>query len=152
MGKVKERSAGAVVFHENDVGREYLLLRFGTGHWGFPKGHLERGESAKQAAHREVEEETGIAEETQFVVDGFRESTEYRFRRGRTVVEKEVVFYLVEAQNRDVRLSAEHTDYIWVTYKEAYQRLVFDGPRRIIERAENHLSSRDPSETAPARD
>ncbi len=140
MGKVKEHSAGAVVFHEGPRGREFLLLRYGTGHWGFPKGHIEPGEEEKQAAHREVEEETGIPEELQFVVDGFRDTTEYRFRRGRTVVHKEVVFFLVQAHSQEVRLSVEHTDYLWCHYKEAWQRLVFDGPRRIIEGAEDHLN------------
>ena len=34
--------------------------RGGDGYWGFPKGHLEEGETPIQAAIREVQEETGF--------------------------------------------------------------------------------------------
>ncbi|HZJ10658.1 MAG TPA: NUDIX domain-containing protein [Trueperaceae bacterium] len=52
-----ERGAGGVVF--DDRGR-VLVLRHAGGNWVFPKGHLEPGETALQAALREVEEEAGV--------------------------------------------------------------------------------------------
>ena len=48
-------SGGAIVFREDTV----LMIRVGS-HWSFPKGHLEPGETASQAAMRETREETGI--------------------------------------------------------------------------------------------
>ena len=51
-------SAGAIVFRNDTV----LMIRVGS-RWSFPKGHLEPGETAKQAAVRETKEETGISAE-----------------------------------------------------------------------------------------
>ena len=39
-----------------------LVIRDRYGQWGLPKGHLEDGESSKQAALREVNEETGLSD------------------------------------------------------------------------------------------
>lgn len=49
--------AGGVVF---DPGRRVLLLEHVSGHWVFPKGHVEQGETQLQAALREVAEEAGV--------------------------------------------------------------------------------------------
>ena len=59
---VDETSAGGlVVDHASGtaavIGR---LDRRGRLLWSLPKGHIEAGETAEQAAVREVEEETGI--------------------------------------------------------------------------------------------
>ena len=51
-------SAGAIVFRNDTV----LMIRVGS-RWSFPKGHLEPGETARQAAVRETREETGISAE-----------------------------------------------------------------------------------------
>ncbi|TSC78157.1 MAG: ADP-ribose pyrophosphatase [Parcubacteria group bacterium Gr01-1014_33] len=67
-----ERSAGAVIFRETKKGREYLLLQHTDeadkktgksklGHWDFPKGHIEKGETTEKTVRREVKEETGVA-------------------------------------------------------------------------------------------
>ncbi len=49
-------SAGGIVFHKNSI----LLLKRSSGLWVLPKGRVEKGESSKEAAIREVKEETGI--------------------------------------------------------------------------------------------
>ncbi|MHB1005946.1 MAG: NUDIX domain-containing protein [Chloroflexota bacterium] len=51
------RQAGCVVLHGNEV----VLRHTAAGHWVFPKGHVEPGETDEQAAVREVAEETGLA-------------------------------------------------------------------------------------------
>src|SRR3954465_5102063 len=63
---VDETSAGGLVvdhLHRTAalIGR---LDRRGRLLWSLPKGHIEVGETAEQAAVREVEEETGISGET----------------------------------------------------------------------------------------
>lgn len=133
--RVKERSAGAVVYRTTAEGPEYLLLRYGGGNWGFPKGHVEAGESDVQAAQREVMEETGIPIEAQNMMPGFEDDTDYRFRRGHVLVEKDVHFYLIQTSAQEVRLSHEHSGYAWLPYSQALARVSFEGPRRILQAA-----------------
>lgn len=140
--KVKERSAGAVVFSHTAEGPEYLLLRYGGGNWGFPKGHVEAGETDVVAAQREVAEETGIPIDQQRLLDGFEDDTDYRFRRGSTLVEKDVVFFLIESTQRDIKISHEHSGYAWLPYGQALARVSFDGPRRILQAAHAFLMER----------
>ena len=55
----REFSAGGVVLREGKVLLVEVENLKGEIVWTFPKGHLEEGESALEAALREVEEETG---------------------------------------------------------------------------------------------
>ena len=73
-----ERSAGVLLFRDDDAGvRRYLLLDYGS-HWDYPKGHVEPGEDDVTAARRELMEETGITQAD--FVDGFTREMTYVFR------------------------------------------------------------------------
>lgn len=48
-------SAGCICFRDDKV----LIIRY-FSHYSFPKGHIEEGETAEDAAMRETEEESGI--------------------------------------------------------------------------------------------
>lgn len=54
---MKTRSAGGVV--TNDEGEVLVVSQRGTS-WSLPKGHIDPGESALEAARREIYEESGI--------------------------------------------------------------------------------------------
>jgi 8-oxo-dGTP pyrophosphatase MutT (NUDIX family) len=56
-----ETSAGGVIVRWRGAVPYVLLIRDPYKHWGFPKGHLESGETPDAAALREVMEETGLA-------------------------------------------------------------------------------------------
>lgn len=62
-------AASAAIFR----GREVLLIQRGKGAlkgaWSLPGGHIEPGERARDAALREVREETGVEAEIQAFVD-----------------------------------------------------------------------------------
>lgn len=134
----RERSAGAVVFRrtaEDPPAPIYLLLQYAAGHWGFPKGHIEAGETEVDAAQREIEEETGILMHRQTFHFGFKDTNDYAFHRGRERVEKEVVLYIVETGDEPVQLSREHKDHAWLTFVEAEKRLSFDNTRETLRRA-----------------
>ena len=135
----EERAAGLVLYHGCRP-RRYLLLRHRNGeHWAFPKGRIEDGENAEQAARRETLEETGIG--TLEMVSGFQETSRYRLRRADETIDKSVVYYLAEVKATFVRLSREHTDSAWLVAEEARQALTFDEGRRILDRAEARLES-----------
>jgi bis(5'-nucleosidyl)-tetraphosphatase len=138
---VDERSAGAVVFYlEGSVEPEYLLLHYTAGHWDFPKGNIEAGETEKQAATREIREETGITGVEFF--DGFRMKIEYRYRHGGRLVQKEVVLFLARTHTRQVTLSHEHIGFTWKKFDDAIQQLSYRNATGLLLAAKDFLQER----------
>ena len=130
-----DKSCGVVLFNSDKV----LLLRHssissrGGGHWDFPKGHMDDGETEIQTALRELEEETGIAHIN--VIDGFRDTITYIFSGGREQIGKEVVFFIAITKESQVTLSHEHIDYSWLDFDSASLRLTYDNARQVLRNA-----------------
>lgn len=130
-------SCGAVVVRDTPQGRRFLMLR-AFGHWDFPKGLVEPGEEPKQAAIREVREETAL-DDLQFPWgDAFFESGPYS--RG-----KVARYYLALSRRGDVAIlpnpetgRPEHAEFRWVTLTEA-RRLALPRVRAVIDWVEKHL-------------
>ena len=137
-------SAGLVTFRRTADQIEYLILKHDQGHWAFPKGKVEQGETPEQAALRELKEETGL--DAQIVAD-FCEQYEYWFteRSGRRV-HKTVSIFLGNAPCGSVMLSPEHTDFAWLPFDRAHERLSYGNSQRILQRAHNVLMSLPPTE------
>jgi bis(5'-nucleosidyl)-tetraphosphatase len=127
---VDERSAGAVLFNTAGAEPEYLLLHYTAGHWDFPKGNIELGEEERQTAVREIMEETGISDVS--FIEGFQHVVSYRYRKGRRVVSKEVVFFLAQTGTKDVVISHEHIGYAWRKYDDAVKQLTFKNARNLL--------------------
>jgi 8-oxo-dGTP pyrophosphatase MutT (NUDIX family) len=137
---IEEISAGAVIYHDNTkIGtRKYLVLHYPAGHWDFPKGAVEKGETEEQAAIREIFEETGLR------VDGFipnfRKEIEYHYRRQSGLSHKRVVFFLANSDISTVRISFEHSGYEWLTFEQALRRLTFENAKNVLREANSLLS------------
>ncbi|MCD6576040.1 MAG: NUDIX domain-containing protein [Nanoarchaeota archaeon] len=136
---VREISAGAVIFRRVNGEPIYLLLHYGSGHWDFVKGHIEKGESEIQTVIRETKEETGIDDLK--IIDGFKERIKYFFHRGKEIVYKEVIFYLAETKKEKVKLSYEHIGYIWLPYEDAINILTFENAKNVLRKAHKYLSN-----------
>lgn len=134
---MREQSAGMVLFRGAGARRKYLLLHYPSGHWDFVKGRLEPGETEKEAAVREAEEETGITD-VEFV-DGFEERIEYVFERRGRKVRKGVTFFLAETRATRVTISDEHTGHAWAGYGAAVRMATFENARGVLERAAERL-------------
>ncbi len=145
----KEISAGAVVFRKEDNEIYYLLLHYKSGHWDFPKGHIEEGEKEKETVKREVKEETGI--EDIKIIEGFREWIKYVFRSTYDLDENEkskalwifkiVTFYLAETKTKKVKISFEHLGYKWLSYDEALEQVTFKKAKEILKKAHHYLTN-----------
>ncbi|MFZ5624041.1 MAG: NUDIX hydrolase [Gemmatimonadota bacterium] len=131
----REVSAGGIVFRRLPDGTtHYLLIRDSYGNWGFPKGHLEEGESPAEAALRETAEETGL---TPLVLHGPIRIIDWHFRfRGRHI-HKYCHFFLFESPEGEVRPQLEEgiTECRWVPLDEALATLSYDNARGVLRRA-----------------
>ncbi|MEM4598137.1 MAG: NUDIX domain-containing protein [Candidatus Diapherotrites archaeon] len=131
-----EKSAGAIVFF-GSMPRVFLVLHYAKGHWDFPKGHIEKGESEQEAMLRELQEETGLSGVN--ILDGFSERINYFFTENREKIKKDVVFFLVESKTKNIRLSDEHVGYEWLPYEEAFKRITFRNSAEVLKKAKDFV-------------
>ena len=133
-----EKSAGAIVFRRNKKVK-YLLIQYGLGHWEFPRGLIEKGESLENTARREIKEEVGI-EDIRFI-SGFKEWIKFFFKlKGKNIM-KIATFLLAETKTEKVKLSYEHKDYAWLDYQEALNRLTFENSKEVLKKANAYLGT-----------
>ena len=138
---MEERSAGAVVFRDGPAGERIYLLLQNAGHWDFPKGGRERGESEVETVLREVGEETGLKDVR--LISGFRRVIEYFYRRNGANVHKEVTYLLARSAGGEVKISKEHQGFAWYSYDAAMKRASYDNSRRILGDAEAFIRTQD---------
>ncbi len=131
----KEKSCGALVVRDKGEKPELLLLKHKYGgHWSFPKGHVEAGETEVQTALREVKEETGLTIE---LLKGFRQSVEYYPKPN---VKKQVVYFLGYAQQWDaVPQEEEISEIRWVLLEDAHKIVTFRNDKFLINKAKMHV-------------
>jgi len=133
-----ESSCGAVVFRNFDSVRKFLLIKNKrSSHWGFPKGHIEKGETKIDTAKREVLEETGLHIN---IFDGFEMSSDYKIA-GR--VEKNVTIFLASTYDTNTVIQEQEIeDYIWLEYAQALDMLKFENDKAILKSAQVFLTNK----------
>jgi bis(5'-nucleosidyl)-tetraphosphatase len=134
---IEETSAGIVLFRKENDENLFLLLHYPSGHWDFVKGKMEKNESHTETAVRETREETGITD-IKFV-EGFEEWIEYNFQFQKELVNKKVVFFLAETKTKDIKISHEHQNFIWLNYIDAMEKTTFDNAKTVLSKAQKKL-------------
>jgi len=129
-------SAGVVVYFKRKDKVEFLLLKHPGGHWDFPKGRIEKGETKIQAAERELFEEAGVRAK---IHEKFEHSFEYFFTQDGELAKKTVYFFLGKAVYKHVTISFEHVDYAWLEYEDAYERVTYDNAKELLKEANKFL-------------
>lgn len=131
----REFSAGGIVSR----GPRLLLVRVrnlrGERVWTFPKGHLEKGETAAAAALREVQEETGWRCRLTQAGRGPFMSARYRFARGKDLVSKRVAWYRMEPLAKVGRPDAREVLAVrWAGTAGAARLLRYPSDVKLLER------------------
>lgn len=147
-----EKSVGGVIYRRENNKILYLLVRYRSLQWDFPKGHVEQGESEEQTMRREVREETGI--EDVDILPGFRMSARYyylakgnekkeRLSAGKGIrIFKRAVYFAGETKTEEVKIDFENKGYVWLDYESALKKLGNSGSKKILSAVEKVLSQR----------
>ena len=133
-----ERSCGAVVYTERDGQRRYVLVK--GGYVGLPKGHMEKGESERETAVREIQEETCV--KTQ-IVPGFRRVVTYHMPNGN---DKRVVYFLARFSQQYAHQNPEEfLKVMELGYHDALHALTFENDRVTLRAAERFIRRKEMS-------
>jgi 8-oxo-dGTP pyrophosphatase MutT (NUDIX family) len=127
------RQAGSIVFRLDGKKPRVLLVtaRRNPGNWIFPKGHIEKGETAEAAALRETREEAGVVA-TVIAPAGI---LEYGFLGAKARVE-----YFLLQFTREAGPPEDGRQRIWCDVEDALDRLSYKNTRRMLRRAWEQLT------------
>ncbi len=120
-----EKSCGVLVVKDY----KYILMikHKKGGHWAFPKGHVEEGETEIQTALREVFEETGLQVE---IIGDFKETVTYSPKKG---VTKDVVYFLGKYKGGEFNMQLEEIkDITWMPIWLAKRKATFANDKTLI--------------------
>ena len=137
------RVVDAYVFRQISVGYKFLLLKRADTKmyehlWQGVAGKIENGESAWQAALRELDEETGIKAKRMFIADHVSKFYEEKGDRINLVP-----VFGIETETEDVVLSNEHSMFRWMGIDKAERTLVWNGQKKGIRTVYEMLKSND---------
>jgi 8-oxo-dGTP pyrophosphatase MutT (NUDIX family) len=140
--RAQERSAGGVVVRGSQLIVIVPCRRAADGSrvLGLPKGHIDPGETALEAAVREVREEAGVEAEHVRELGEVR----YWYRREGRAIPKSVVFYLLRYISGDPK---DHDDEVeearWMGLGQARTALTYESEREMVRRALTEVSPED---------
>ncbi len=138
---MKDECFGIVPIFGKEADALFLLIQHQAGHWAFPKGHANPGESPAETARREFQEETGISDFQMLDEPSFREH--YSFVKNGESIEKTVSYFLGFVSSMEVVLQVEEIqNSAWVSFEEAVKLITFDANRRMFEEVKAYLDGR----------
>lgn len=144
MKDISEQSAGIIVYRKNPEGIiEFLLLNGDAIGWGFPKGHVDKGENLVQTAKRETYEETSL--KISKLEPGFKEEVTYFLKKNwstgkqyKTPKLKSVVYFLAEVPYKsNVKISHEHIGFLWLPYSKAKKKQLYN--KKLLKYAKDYI-------------
>ena len=131
-----EKSCGAIVYRKHHGNTEILLVRhLKSGHWSFPKGHMEGGETEEDTARREIKEETGL----DVLLDtGFRETVNYSPKKN---TKKTVVYFVgMVASHELIPQQDEISELRWLEIEQAGNVLTYDNDKLLANKAKSFIA------------
>jgi bis(5'-nucleosidyl)-tetraphosphatase len=125
----KENSYGIIPLRIHHQDWQVLLIQHHTGHWAFPKGHADPGETPQQAAERELREETGLIIQRFLASEPLIENYFFMFEGQR--ISKTVQYFLALVQGHVVIQEREIKASQWLSLQDAYERITFKEGKRV---------------------
>jgi bis(5'-nucleosidyl)-tetraphosphatase len=132
-----DQSIGVITFYQFPRSIKYLLIKHRKGHWSFPKGHSDRGETKLETALRELKEETGVSK-IQLLKKSVMLKEVYKFtdRKGVKILKK-VNYFIAEAKNKKVKIdNKEVVNFKWCTFKAGLDKITFTESTSILRKAD----------------
>jgi 8-oxo-dGTP pyrophosphatase MutT (NUDIX family) len=125
-GQAEVEAAGGVVVRETEGAPQVAVVhRSRDDDWSLPKGKITEGESAEDAALREVEEETGFRCE----LGEELAPAHYRDRKGRR---KRVRWWLMRPVSGTFEPNAEVDELRWLDPPDAIELLDYEHDRELV--------------------
>ena len=125
-----EISSGAVVYTIKDKEIFYVIIHDNNGNYGFPKGHIEKGEELQETAIREIKEEIGVDIDLD---DSFRKDIFYTLPNGNN---KQAIYFLASYYDQELIPQKGEIDRILLLpYKKALELINFVDVKAILESA-----------------
>ena len=140
---VKVGVVDTYVFRKIQNGYKFLMLKRAKTKiyehlWQGVAGKIEKGETAWQAAVRELKEETGLTPKRMFIADHV--STFYE-ENGDLI--NLVPVFGIETETKRITLSSEHSEYKWMDFEDAERTLAWNGQKKGIRTVYEMLISND---------
>jgi len=141
MPKIKVRVVDCYIFSQTGKDVHYLLLKRNKNRiyehlWQGVAGKIEKDETAWQTAIRELKEETSLKPFRMFAADHI--STFYESHQDRVNL---VPVFGIEVKDKKVILSEEHIDYEWLSFKDAYEKLPWNGQKKGLSIVNDMITS-----------
>ena len=131
MDLKKEKSCGCIIIKN---GKVLLVYEKNRNFWGFPKGHVEKGETEIETALREVKEEVGL--DVDIDVEK-RYTLNYIIRNE---IDKTTVLYIAKPKNEKLVVQENEIENVkWCDFKEALNTLTFDNWKELFREVINDL-------------
>lgn len=127
----KEKSCGAIVFYLKDDKEQILLIKHSnSGHWSFPKGHVEAGETEVETAMREIFEETGVKAD---IDTRFREVVTYSPKKD--VIKDVIYFFATTEDYNTVKQESEVSEIMWSDISKAIKCVSYKNDKALVTKA-----------------
>lgn len=129
----KEKCCGCIIIENNKV---LLVYEKNGNFWGFPKGHMEKGENEIETALREVKEEVGL--DVEIIYKEKRYILNYIIR---DEIDKTTVLYLAIPKNKEIVMQESEIEKVkWCDFEEALETLTFDNSKEVFKKVINDLN------------
>ena len=131
----QETACGAIVYTCIDNQIYYVIIESTEGIHGFPKGHIEKGETEEETALREIYEEVHLQPK---IIDDFRISEEYDIPRRNS--HKTNIYFIARYENQEIKIQEEELKSAGLLpFEEALDAFEYESAKKILKKADSFI-------------